>query len=78
MENAIKKRNQECKQKESPFLDFCNIFDLLTSRTEKIAWLAPVFEPDFCMSSHNEQLRKTLRNFIAKFLLYHTSLSYFM
>ena len=33
-----KKWNQECKQKQSCILSFCNIFDLLTSKTRKIAW----------------------------------------
>ena len=29
--------NQEFKQKHSPLFNYCNIFDLVTSRTEKIA-----------------------------------------
>ena len=37
-----KKWNQEYKQKQSLLFDFCNIFDLLTSRTQKIAWWPPV------------------------------------
>ena len=37
-EKLHKKWNQECKQKQSHFFNFCNIFDLLTSRTQKIAW----------------------------------------
>ena len=37
---------------------FCNIFDLLTSRTQKIARWTPVFKPDFYVFSFNEQLRK--------------------
>ena len=40
-----KKWNQECKQKH--MFNFCNIFDLLISRTQKIAWWPPVFKPDF-------------------------------
>ena len=68
-----KKWNQECKQKPSLLFNFCNIFNLLTSRTEKIAWW-PDFKPDFYIFSFNEQLRKIYRNFIDKFLLYHTSL----
>ena len=32
------KRNQECKQERSLLFNFCNIFDLLTSRTERTAW----------------------------------------
>ena len=38
--------------------NFCNIFDILTSRTEKIAWQPLVFKPDFYMFSYNEQLGK--------------------
>ena len=30
---------------------FCNIFDLVTSRTLKIAWRLPVFKPDFYILS---------------------------
>ena len=52
---------------------FCNIFDLLTSRTQKIAWWPPVFKPDFYIFSYNEQLRENRQVFIA---LYHTSLNY--
>ena len=33
----MKKRNQECKQKQSCMFNFCNVLDLLTSRTQKIA-----------------------------------------
>ena len=57
-EKRYKKWNQECKQKQSLLFNFCNIFYLYTSRTEKIAWWHPVFKPDFCLSSYNEQLRK--------------------
>ena len=56
-EKRHKKWNQVCKQKQSLLLNFCNIFDVLTSRTEKIAWRAPVFKPDFYIFSYNEQLR---------------------
>ena len=35
----------------------------------------PVFKPVFYIFSYNEQLRKILKNFMDKFLLYHTSLS---
>ena len=73
-EKRHKKWNQECKQKQSLLFNFCNIFDLLTSRTQKIAWWPPVFKPDFYIFSFNEQLRKILKSFIDKFLLYHTSL----
>ena len=41
-EKRHKKWNQECKQKTVSFFDFCNIFDLLTSSTQKIAWWPPV------------------------------------
>ena len=53
-----KKWNQECKQKQSLLFNFCNIFDLLTSRTQKIAWWLPVFKVDFYIFSFNEQFRK--------------------
>ena len=66
--------NKECKQKQSRMFNFCNISDLLTSGTQKIAWWHPVFKPDFDIFSYNEQLRKIWRNIINKFLLYHTSL----
>ena len=36
-EKCYKKWNQERKQKQSLSFNFCNIFDLLTSRTQKIA-----------------------------------------
>ena len=73
-EKRHKKWSQECKQKQSLLFIFCNIFDLLISRTEKIAWWPPVFKSDFYIFSYNEQLRKIYRNFISTFLLYHTSL----
>ena len=53
-----KKWNQECKQKQSILLNLWKIFDLLTSRTEKIARWPAVFKPDFHIFSFNEQLRK--------------------
>ena len=34
----------------------------------------PIFKPDFHIFPYNEQLGKSLKNFIDKFLLYHTSL----
>ena len=46
-----KKWNQECKQKQSLLFNFCNIFNLLTSRTQKISWWPPVFKPDFYIFS---------------------------
>ena len=57
----------KCKQ-ESRAFNFCNIFDLLTSRTHKIAWGSPIFKPDFHIFPYNEQFRKIKRNFIDKFL----------
>ena len=48
---------------------FCNIFDLLTSRTQKIAWWPPVFKPDFYIFSYNEQLRENRQVFIVSYLL---------
>ena len=45
--------------KNSLFLfNLCNIFDLLTSRTQKIAWWPPVFKRDFYIFSFNGQFRK--------------------
>ena len=75
-EKRHKKWNQECKQKQSLLFNFCNIFDPLTSRTQKIAWSPPVFKPDFYIFFYNEQLRKIYRNFIYKFSLYHTFLKW--
>ena len=49
-----KKWNQECEQKQYLLFNFCNIFGLLTSRTQKIAWWPPVFKPDFYIFSYNE------------------------
>ena len=57
-EKRHKKWNRVCKQKQSLLFNFCNIFDLLTSRTEKIARWTPVFKPDFYIFSYNEQLRE--------------------
>ena len=73
-EKSHNKWNQECKQKQSLLFNFCNIFDLLTSRAQKIAWWPCVFKSDFYIFSYNEKLRKIYRNFIDKFLSYHTSL----
>ena len=36
-EKHHKKLNQECKQKQYRMFNLCNIFDLLTSRTQEIA-----------------------------------------
>ena len=68
-EKCHKKWNQECKRKQSLLFNFCNIFHLLSSRTQKIAWWAPVFKTYFYIFSYNEQLSSTI------FLLYHTSLN---
>ena len=57
-EKRHKKWNQESKQKQYLLFNFCNILDLLTSRTQVIAWWLPAFRPDFYMFSYNEQLRK--------------------
>ena len=46
------------KQKHSLLFNFCNNFDLWISRTEKLAWWAPCFKPDFYIFSYNEQLKK--------------------
>ena len=43
--------NQECKQKQPLLFNLCNIFDLLTSRTQKIAWWPSVFKLDFYIFS---------------------------
>ena len=53
-----RKWNQEWKQKQSLLSNFRNMFDLLISRTQKIAWWIPVLKPDFYIFSSNEQLRK--------------------
>ena len=49
-EKRHKKWNQESKQKQSHMPSFCNIFDLLTSRTQKIASCPPVLKPNFSYS----------------------------
>ena len=73
-EKRHKQRSQKCKQKQSLLFNFSNILVLLITRTKKIAWRPPVFKPKFYIFSYIEQLRKIWRNFIDKFLLYHTSL----
>ena len=65
-EKRHKKWSQECKQKQSLLFNFCNIIDLLISRTEKITWWLPVFKPDFFIFSYNEQLRQPPQLPIAK------------
>ena len=50
--------SQECKQEQSLLFNFCNIFDFLTSRTQKIAWWSPGFESDFYIFFYNQQLKK--------------------
>ena len=49
-----KKWNQECEQKQYLLFNFCNIFGLLTSGTQKLAWWHPVCKPDFYIFSYNE------------------------
>ena len=53
-EKHQKEWNQECKQKQSLMFNFYNIFDLLTSWTQKIAWWPPVFKHDFCIFPYND------------------------
>ena len=45
-EKRHKKWNQEYKRTQSLSFNFY-IFDLLTSRTQKITWWPPVFQPDY-------------------------------
>ena len=40
-------QTKACSVAQSCMLSFCNIFDLLTSRTREIAWCCPVLKPDF-------------------------------
>ena len=51
-EKCHKKWKQECKQKQSLLFNFCNIFDLSTSRTPKYygdtLFLSLIFICDFC------------------------------
>ena len=69
-EKRHKKWNQECKQKQSLLFNFCNIFDLLTSRTQKIAWWPLVLKPDFYIFSTQENLKKFHRQvFVVSYLL---------
>ena len=49
-----KKWSKKCKHKQSLLFNFCNIFDLLTCRTEKIARSPPVFKHGFYIFSYNE------------------------
>ena len=53
-----KKWRQECKQKQWLSFKFCKIFDILFSRTAKIAWWCLVFKSDFYMFSYNKELRE--------------------
>ena len=53
-EKHHKEWNQECKRKQSLMFNFYNIFDLLTSWTQKIAWWPPVFKHDFCIFPYND------------------------
>ena len=63
-EKHHKKWGQECKQNQSLLFNFCNIFDLMISRTEKMAWRPPVFKPYFYIFFYNDKLRKIERNFM--------------
>ena len=38
---------------KSLLLNFCNVFHLLISGTQKIDWKPPVFKPDFYIFSYN-------------------------
>ena len=62
-EKRHKTWNHEYKQRQSPLFRFCNIFDLLTCRSEKLVWWPPVFKPNLYIFSYNEHLRKIFRNF---------------
>ena len=57
-EKRHKKWKQECKQKQSFLFNVCDIFDLLTSRTQKIASWPPVSKFDFYIFSYNERPKK--------------------
>ena len=57
-EKRHKKWNLECEQEESFLFNFCDIFDLLTSITQKITRWPPAFKPDFSIFPYNEQLWK--------------------
>ena len=66
--------------KNKLLFNFCNIFDLLTSRTQKIAWWPPVYRPGFFIFSYNEQeiLKKFHRQvFIVSNLKLHCYLAKF-
>ena len=67
------KNDSKNVNKNSLSFTFCSIFYLLTFSTEKIARWPLVFKTDFYVIFYNDQLMKILRNFIDKFLLYHTS-----
>ena len=67
------KNDSKNVNKNSLSFTFCSIFYLLTFSTEKIARWPLVFKTDFYIIFYNDQLMKILRNFIDKFLLYHTS-----
>ena len=56
-EKRHKNETNDANKKSSTF-SFCNIFDLLTSRTQKIAWWPPVCKRAFYIFPYNEQLRK--------------------
>ena len=69
-EKRHEKLNQVCKQKQCLLLNCCNIFDLLATRTEKIAWWHLFLNLIFTYFPIMNKSGK----FIVKFLLYHTYL----
>ena len=69
-EKRHEKLNQVCKQKQCLLLNCCNIFDLLASRTEKIAWWHLFLNLIFTYFPIMNKSGK----FIVKFFLYHTYL----
>ena len=58
MKNTIKNKTKNANKKQSLLFSFCNIFDVLTSRTQKIAWSPPAFKPDFYIFSYNEKFKE--------------------
>ena len=71
MRNTIKNESKNVNKNSV----FCSIFVIFfTFWPEKIAWWTPVLKHYFYIFYYNEPLRKIYRNFIDKFLFYHTSL----
>ena len=54
----MKNKTKNANKKQSLLFTFCNIFDVLTSRTQKIAWSPPAFKPDFYIFSYNEKFKE--------------------